>query len=118
MIPKRFVLCFVCLLALTVVGSAAKKKPPPWEKPLRMGRYLYLENCSVCHEINKPETNKLGPSLFRLFQNEKLPFSGGKPSERYVRIKIQFGGDVMPAFVNKLTDEQIDRLIAFIRSKK
>ena len=36
----------------------------------------------------------------------------------YVRIKIQFGGDVMPAFVNKLTDEQIDRLIAFIRSKK
>ena len=77
MITKRFALCFVCLLALTAVGS-----------------------------------------LFRLFQNEKLPFSGGKPSEPYVRIKIQFGGDVMPAFVNKLTDEQIDRLIAFIRSKK
>ncbi len=118
MIMKRFALSFVSLLVLTSATTAAEKKPPPWEKPLRVGRYLYLENCSVCHEINKPETNKLGPSLFRLFQNEKLPFSGGKPSEPYVRIKIQFGGDVMPAFVNKLTDEQIDRLIAFIRSKK
>ena len=38
MTTKRFALCFVCLLALTAVGSAAKKKPPPWEKPLRMGR--------------------------------------------------------------------------------
>ncbi len=116
---KRLALCFAFLLALpAAVAGAAEKKPPPWEKPLRMGRYLYLENCSVCHEINKAETNKLGPSLFRLFQNEKLPFSGGKPNEPYVRIKIQFGGDVMPAFLNKLSDEQIDRLITFIRSKK
>ncbi len=118
MIMNRFALCFVSLLVLTGTTLGAEKKPPPWEKPLRVGRYLYLENCSVCHEINKPETNKLGPTLFRLFQNEKLPFSGGKPSEPYVRIKIQFGGDVMPPFVNKLTDEQIDQLMAFIRSKK
>ena len=118
MITKRFALSLVSLLVLTSATAAAEKKPPPWEKPLQVGRYLYLENCSVCHEINKPETTKLGPSLFRLFQNEKLPFSGGKPSAPYVRIKIQFGGDVMPAFVSKLTDEQIDRLMAFIRSKK
>ena len=118
MSTKRFTLSVVSLLVLAGATSGAEKKLPPWEKPLHVGRYLYLENCSVCHEINKAETNKLGPTLFRLFQNEKLPFSGGKPSEPYVRIKIQFGGDVMPPFVNKLTDEQINQLMAFIRSKK
>ena len=81
MSTKRFTLSVVSLLVLAGATSGAEKKLPPWEKPLHVGRYLYLENCSVCHEINKAETNKLGPTLFRLFQNEKLPFSGGKPSE-------------------------------------
>ena len=108
----------VMMAALTPAVSAVGKKPPPWEKPLQVGRYLFLENCAVCHEINKAETKKLGPSLFRLFQNEKLPFSGGKPSVEYVRIKTQFGGDVMPAFVNKLTGDQISKIIAYIQTKK
>ena len=56
--------------------------------------------------------------LFRLFQNEKLPFSGGTPSEAYVDIKIQFGGDVMPAFLNKLTLGQIKRIIEYIRAQQ
>lgn len=105
-----------------VVGApsgsvAADKKAPPWEKPIQVGRYLYLENCSVCHEINKAETDKLGPSLFRLFQNEKLPHSGGQPSVEYVRFKTQFGGDVMPPYINKLTGSQIDKIIAYMRTK-
>ena len=111
-------LAFVLAAALAPALAAADRKPPPWEKPLQVGRYLYLQNCSVCHEINKAETKKLGPSLFRLFQNEKLPFSGGKPSVEYVRIKTQFGGDVMPAFVNKLTAGQISKIIAYIQTKK
>lgn len=108
----------VVMAALTPAVSAAGKKPPPWEKPIQVGRYLHLENCAVCHEINKPKSAKLGPSLFRLFQNEKLPFSGGKPSVEYVRFKIQLGGDVMPAFVNKLSGDQISKIIAYIQTKK
>ena len=56
--------------------------------------------------------------MFRLFQNEKLPSSGGTPSEAYVDIKIRFGGDVMPAFVNKLTPSQIKRIIEYIRAQQ
>ena len=109
---------FVLVAVLAPALAAADRKPPPWEKPIQVGRYLYLQNCSVCHEINKAETKKLGPSLFRLFQNEKLPFSGGKPSVEYVRIKTQFGGDVMPPFVNKLSADQINKIIAYIQTKK
>ncbi len=104
------------LLALPV--AAADRKPPPWEKSNHIGRALYRENCIVCHDIEAAETKKLGPSLFRLFQNKKLPFTGGKPRVEYVRIKIQFGGDVMPPFVNRLDPAGIEKIIAYIKTKK
>ena len=118
MIGRPAVAVFVLAMGCGVLLPAAEKRPPPWEKPIAAGRYLFLENCSVCHEVNKPASKKMGPSLFRLFQNEKLPFSGGKPSVEYVRIKTQFGGDVMPAFVNKVTAAQIDLIIDFIKTKR
>ena len=105
------------LLAAALPAGAGDKNPPPWEKPLLVGRYLYRENCSACHEINKPKKYKFGPSLFRLFQNEKLPLTGGKPTEEYVVAKVKNGGVIMPPFRRYLTDEQIGNLIAYIRSK-
>ena len=99
-------------------AAAADRKPPPWEKLNQIGRGLYRENCIVCHDIEATETKKLGPSLFRLFQNEKLPFSGGKPSIEYVRVKVQFGGDVMPPYVNRLRAAEIEKIIAYIKTKR
>ena len=113
---KRWALVLLAAAALPL--AAEERNPPPWEKPLREGRYLYLENCSVCHEINKPKRSKFGPSLFRLFQNEKLPLTGGKPTEEYVAAKIKNGGPIMPAFRDYLTDPQIGKLIAYIRSRQ
>ena len=72
----------------------------------------------MCHEINKPKRYKFGPNLFRLFQNEKLPLTGGKPTEEYVIAKIKDGGPIMPAFRDVLTDGQIQNLMAYIRSKR
>jgi mono/diheme cytochrome c family protein len=114
----RIVMLLLAGLTWADVAPAADKTAPPWEKPLQKGRYLYLGNCSVCHEINKADTNKLGPSLFRMYQNEKLPQSGGTPSEEYFRVKVMFGGDVMPPFVNRLSEEEIQLLSDFVRSKK
>jgi mono/diheme cytochrome c family protein len=114
----RVVLLFFAATMWAACALAADKKAPPWEKPLLKGRYLYLRNCSVCHEINKAETAKLGPSLFRMYQNEKLPQSGGTPSEEYFKVKVMFGGDVMPPYVNRLSEEEIQLLSDFVRSKK
>ena len=108
----------VVFLLFTSLVLQGEQNAPPWENSAAVARALYRENCIVCHEIEKKETQKLGPSLFRLFQNETLPFSGGKPNVPYVKIKIQFGGDVMPPYVNRLTMEEIETIIAYIKKQQ
>jgi mono/diheme cytochrome c family protein len=84
-----------------------------------IGRDLYRENCAVCHDIEKDKahSHKFGPSLNRLFKNETLPMSHGKPSRQYVEVRIKFGGAIMPAFGKRLTQGEIDTLIDYIDSK-
>jgi mono/diheme cytochrome c family protein len=111
-------LSFIFPLALL----AAEQTAPPWEKPgaqARMGESLYRENCTVCHDIDKDQkaTRKIGPSLNHLFKNPKLPLSKGPPSRDYVKVRIQYGGQVMPAFMTRMNDEQIAALLAYLESK-
>ena len=106
--------------ALAGALSGADIKSPPWEKsPLIAGRDLFRENCAVCHDIDKDQrhSRKLGPSLNRLFKNEKLPLSHGKPTRPYVMVRIKFGGALMPAFRTQLSDSEINTLIDYIASQ-
>jgi len=101
---------------------AAEQKAPPWEKPeavTRLGESLYRESCTVCHDIDKDQkaTRKIGPSLNRLFKNPRLPLSKSRPSRDYVIVRIQYGGQIMPAFMKRMTDGQIAALLAYIESK-
>lgn len=96
---------------------AADRKAPPWEKTKYLGQDLYREHCIVCHDIDKKETKKPGPTLHRLFKNEKLPLSGGRPSREYVVVKIKFGGQLMPPFIKRMTDAEIARLVDYIETK-
>ena len=111
-------LSFIFPLALL----AAEQTAPPWERPdavTRMGEDLYRENCTVCHDIDKDQkaTRKIGPSLHHLFKNPKLPLSKGRPSRDYVKVRIQYGGQIMPAFMKRMNDEQIAALLAYLESK-
>ena len=108
------------ILISPVVLLAAPQTPPPWEKPTaRLGESLYRENCTVCHDIDKDQkaTRKIGPSLNRVFKNPRLPLSKSRPSRVYVKIRIQYGGQVMPAFMKRMNDEQIAALLAYLESK-
>ena len=100
--------------------TGAEIKAPPWDAShLSIGRDLFRENCAVCHDSDKDQksTRKLGPSLHRLFKNEKLPLSHGKPSRQYVVVRIKFGGALMPAFAKQLSQSEIDTLIDYLASK-
>ena len=106
------------VLALATALAAADRRPLPWEKNrLLAGQALYRENCAVCHDIDKAQSKKLGPSFYRLFQREKMPIANVKPNRDYVKVRVQFGGTVMPAFRQRLSAEQIETLIDYIASK-
>ena len=105
-----------------LVLLAADQTAPPWERPgavTRMGESLYRENCTVCHDIDKDQktTRKIGPSLNHLFKNPRLPLSKSRPSRDYVKIRVQYGGQIMPAFMKRMNDEQIAALLAYLESK-
>jgi mono/diheme cytochrome c family protein len=110
----------IALLGLAMTLTAADKNTAALDSQhLRIGRDLYRENCSVCHDIDKDKlhSRKLGPSLNHLFKNEKLPLSHGKPNRPYVTLRIKFGGALMPAFGKRLSEEEIVTLVDYIASK-
>jgi len=105
-------------LGLMVSLHAGERRPPPWEKNrLEIGQALYRENCVVCHDIDKIESRKYGPSFYRLFQRDKMPLSKMKPNREYIKVRVKFGGALMPAFRRTLTDADIDMLIDYLASK-
>jgi mono/diheme cytochrome c family protein len=114
----RLPILFGLGLAASLLIVAADRRDPPWEKNrLRIGRALYRENCVVCHEIDSPQSKKLGPDFYHLFRQEKMPLSNMKPDRAYIKVRVKFGGTVMPAFRKRLTDKEIDLLIDYIASQ-
>ena len=104
-------------LSLAAVLIAANHPAPPWEKSqLSAGQDLFRENCAVCHDIEKPVSKKLGPSLHHALKREKLA-SGAKPSRLYIMTRIKFGGALMPAFAKKLSEAEMETLVDFIASR-
>ena len=105
-----------CLIALCL--TAAGSAQPPWEKSrLRIGQALYRENCVVCHDIESPKSKKPGPSFYQLFKREKMPVSHARPNREYVKVRVKFGGPLMPAFRQWLSDKEIETLIDYIASR-
>lgn len=110
----------IVLGAFAFLVSAADQKPLPWEKNrLRSGQALYRANCVVCHDIDHPqsESKKFGPSFYQLFQHEKMPLASMKPSRDYIKVRIKFGGAIMPAFAKTLNDSEIEMLLDYMQSK-
>ena len=102
-------------LLLAAGLAAADQRPIPWEKNrLRIGQALYRDNCVVCHDNDKPQSKKMGPSFYKLFERDRMPIAKMKPSREYIKVRIQFGGAIMPAFRKWLTDREIETLIDYI----
>ena len=46
-----------------------------------------------------------------------MPLGNLKPSREYIKVRVKFGGSLMPAFRQTLTDSEIDTLIDYIAAK-
>ncbi len=105
------------LLLAAAMLAAADRPAIPWENRLRIGQALYRENCSVCHDIDRPQSKKSGPSFYHLFQRAQMPIARIKPGRDYIKLRVKFGGALMPTFRTWLTDRDIDILIDYMASK-
>jgi mono/diheme cytochrome c family protein len=115
---KTRTLAFYVVAAGVSLCSAADRTLPPWEKNhLRAGQALYRENCVVCHDIDGFPSKKPGPSFHQLFKREKMPISNAKPNREYIKVRVKFGGPMMPAFRQSLSETQIDTLIDYMVSR-
>lgn len=106
------------LLAFTL--TAADKKPLPWEKNRMVsGQALYRTNCVVCHDVDRPqaESKKFGPSFYQLFHRDKMPLANMKPNRDYIKLRIKFGGALMPAFAKTMNDSEIETLLDYLQSQ-
>lgn len=89
------------------------------------GRQIYqTRGCMSCHSIDG--TKVVGPPLNEIYAASRPLQSGGAVTgdENYIRESVLFPRDkvvagyqpVMPSYKGQLTDEQIDGLIAYIKS--
>ena len=95
-------LCF-CQVALAAgKGDAAK------------GKAAYRSQCAACHNADSRQ-KKVGPGLKGLFQWDKTA-NGKKPTETNIRGKINEGGNGMPGFKDVLSGQEMDDLVAYLKT--
>lgn len=78
------------------------------------GRQVFLGECSRCHDANSKQGLN-GPGLEGLFRQPYLP-SGAAVSDDRVRETIENGHGMMPPFANRLDQEQLQELMAYLHT--
>lgn len=106
-------------LALALLTGCGPKLPS--SKPLSeltpqelRGHEVFVQNCARCHDAN--DTRSLhGPGLQGLFKQQYLP-SGAPANDDRVTDVILHGRGMMPAFGNRIDEEQLQDLLAYLHT--
>jgi mono/diheme cytochrome c family protein len=79
------------------------------------GRKVYDAYCDRCHEPYSRKA-KQGPSLRHMFKNPYLEMSGLPANDDRVREIILYGRSKMPAYQDKMTQQQLNDLLAYLHT--
>ncbi len=117
------VICvFVFVISLLVIGLKAPWSPDFTTKPLPLSavkspngdstilkgvHLFYAKGCQYCHTINK-YGGKSGPELTTI---------GNRLTVDELKIRIVNGGGNMPAFGGILTNDELNNIVAFLKSQ-
>jgi len=91
----------------------SEREKPSAEK-IAKGKELFGTWCEICH-FDKSSEKKVGPGLKGLPKRGKFA-DGRKVDEANLRAWIEKGGKDMPGFGDSLKAEEIQNLIAYIKT--
>lgn len=114
--PKRVVPTLLTCAGLLFAATLA------WGNDLETGRKLYLENCAACHgREGKGDGPGMGALPVKPTDHTDAAAMGAHTDEHLFHIIAQGGMAVgrspfMPAWGEQLSEEQMNALVAYIRS--
>jgi mono/diheme cytochrome c family protein len=119
---KRAAVALSALLSLIAISilSACDAEPRKTDAELGLnaqqaaGRRVYDARCAECHYAYSKRDLR-GPSLNGLFKKQFMT-SGIPANDDRVTDIIVMGRAKMPAFQNKLTQQQLDNLMAYLHT--
>jgi len=116
---RLLVLALLGLTAIAILGSCdAEPRKTDAELGLNpqqaAGRRVYDSRCAECH-FAYSKRNLRGPSLNGLFKKQFMS-SGIPANDDRVTDIILLGRAKMPGFRNKLTQQQLDDLMAYLHT--
>ena len=79
------------------------------------GKRLYDTGCAHCHEENDLRLKKVPPNLHGLFSHKTLP-DGAPATDAEVERILLAGKGMLPSFAYQMTQEQRDRLLAYLHT--
>lgn len=110
----RTSVALVFLLALSArIGAQQPSTLSPGEK---LGRKLFQTRCAMCHVGQDPATELAKETAPRQTTLGPLLSKAQTVNESGLRDKIKNGGAKMPGYKYALTDEQIDLVVAFMKT--
>jgi mono/diheme cytochrome c family protein len=115
LMPKVFLITMgaTLLIASTICSSPRTQAQSSADKNLaavHAGQDIYTHKCLQCHSVNEGEV-RLGPSLYG---EMRKPYP--KKSATEVRTILENGKGKMPSFQEKLTKQDIDNLLTYLRT--
>jgi len=79
------------------------------------GRRIYDAECDRCHEPYSTKGKK-GPGLEGIFKNKYLSLSGLPANDERVTDIIWLGRKEMPAYNQKLSQQDLENLLAYLHT--
>ena len=115
-----WVMAIAVAAAIFLAGCESEPPAPKSNAELHLteqqarGRRLFDQSCAQCHQAYSSAV-QAGPSLQGVFKKQSLP-SGIPANDDRVRENILLGRAKMPGFRNLFSDDQVDDLIAYLRT--
>ena len=114
--PGRLVRAEESAGATAAAATTTQKKLSRKQQQLASARVLFIENCARCHGADGRGQTPMG----RVFAAKDLTDAGWwkreRVSEKRLAASIRDGRDQMPAFGKKLSKEEINALVALVKT--